>query len=916
MHAAPILVIDDDPDIRESLGDMLSHEGYDVQTAQSGSTALELAKAEHYAAVLLDIQLPDIDGLSVLKVLMELDPDLPIIIVTGNATTENTVGSLSKGAFAYLTKPYNSQELKAVVRRAVSMKGLVDRAEQVEHALYASEARFRALVESATDAIILADQSGHMIWWNGAAERMFGYAKHDALGHSLGLIMPERYRIPHGSGLKRITEGEPGKLLGRTAELVGRNKDGREFPIELSLASWRTAEGTFFSGMIRDISQRKQAEEAILRLSHRNALILDSAAEGIFGMDQAGKITFINLTGARLLGASAEELIGCQVWPFVRSAGPPNESGELPALPLYSALRDGTVHRIQNDEFLRLDGQTLPVEYVTSPIREQGRVVGAVVVFQDISERKRAEERQHAQLAVSHILAQSDHLEAALPALLPVIAELGAWDLVLFWQRASSQSPLSCIATWTRPTHDLADFVSLCRRTTFPSGLDLPGSAIRGGLPLWISDVLSAPQFTRTPTASRLGLHTACAIPIVTVEGPDAVLELFAEDARKADGAVLQTLIDTGMKLGQFLNRAKAGQAVRASHEMIQGLLTNLPIAMLLCDRHQRIQYANALAHEYFSSSCGTLSGRMIKDALDFRQETRQQLTEVWSSLCAEDKATSPEQECKLGTRVFRYRLFAVPASPDVDPQVGILLWDITEHQQLQEQLAQAEKLSSLGTLVSGMAHEINNPAQAILSMAELIQDENDPAAIREFATDIVQYARHVSTVVRDFASYARSSSRDADTEVDLAERLLEAVKMVRRAPYFGYIDVVTEFKNPALLLARKGEIDQVFVNLIGNAAQAMNGAGRLTLSTCLVDSRIEVSIADTGSGIPTQILPRIFDPFFTTKEPGKGTGLGLSIVHKIVTKYEGRITVESEEGRGTTFRLQFPSLPETGGAS
>lgn len=916
MRTAPILVIDDDPDIRESLGDMLSHEGYQVQTAQTGSTALQLVKTEHYAAALLDIQLPDIDGLSVLKVMMELDPDLPIIIVTGNATMENTVGSLTKGAFAYLTKPYNSQELKAVVRRAVSMKGLVVRAEQVEHALYASEARFRALVESAADAIILADQTGHMIWWNGAAERMFGYAKHEALGHSLGLIMPERYRQPHESGLRRIAEGEPGKLLGRTTELVGRTKDGREFPIELSLASWRTGEETFFSGMIRDITRRKQAEEAILRLSHRNALILESAAEGIFGMDLDGRITFINVTGAGLLGASTERLIDCQVWPFVRGAGPPTSSENLSAVPLYSALRDGAIHRIQNDEFVTLDGKPLPVEYVTSPIHEQGRVVGAVVVFQDISERKRAEDRQRAQLAVSHILAQSDHLGDALPELLPVIGELGAWDLVLLWERPSSLSPLSCTGAWIRPAHALGDFVSLCRRTTFPPGLDLPGRTLSGGRPLWISDVLADPQFTRIPTASRLGIRTACTIPIRAAEGQDAVLELFAEESRRADSAVLQTLADTGMKVEQFLNRARAGQAVRASHEMIQGLMTNLPIAMLLCDRQQRIHYANALAQEYFSSSGGTLSGRMLADVLGFDSEARRHLGQAWDTLCSHPLATTTEQECGIGSRVFRFRLFPVPASPDLGPQAGILLWDVTEHKQVQDQLIQAEKLSSLGTLVSGMAHEINNPAQAILSMAELIQEEKDPRTIREFATDIVEYARHVSTVVRDFASYARSSARDADTEIDLAERLMEAMKMVRRAPYFGYIEVVTDFGGPTLLRARKGEIDQVFVNIIGNAAQAMNGSGRLTLSTRFLEPWIEVTIADTGPGIPKQILSKIFDPFFTTKEPGKGTGLGLSIVHKIVTKYEGRITVESEEGRGTTFRLQFPSLPSDGGTS
>jgi DNA-binding NtrC family response regulator len=155
----PVLIVDDDPDIRESLTDMLGHEGYLVHSAASGTEALQQAKQTRYDAALLDIQLPDLNGLSVLKVLMELDASLPVIILTGNVTPENTIGSLAKGAFAYLTKPYNSQELKAILRRAVSVKGLTVRAEHVEEALQASEERFRALVESATDAMVLADQA-------------------------------------------------------------------------------------------------------------------------------------------------------------------------------------------------------------------------------------------------------------------------------------------------------------------------------------------------------------------------------------------------------------------------------------------------------------------------------------------------------------------------------------------------------------------------------------------------------------------------------------------------------------------------------------------------------------------------------------------------------------------------------------
>jgi signal transduction histidine kinase len=232
---------------------------------------------------------------------------------------------------------------------------------------------------------------------------------------------------------------------------------------------------------------------------------------------------------------------------------------------------------------------------------------------------------------------------------------------------------------------------------------------------------------------------------------------------------------------------------------------------------------------------------------------------------------------------------------------------DVTEEKQLQDQLVQAERLASLGTLISGMAHEVNNPAQAILGMAEIILEETAPEKIKEYALDIVCYSQHIATVVRDFVSYARPTFQDGESEIDLNDRLREALRMVQRGPDFGWVEVVTESQPLPLIRAHRAEVDQVFINLISNAVQAMKGTGKLTLATRLQGGSVVASISDAGCGIPKAQLHRIFDPFFTTKEPGKGTGLGLSIVYTIVAKYGGQISVESEEGIGTTFTITFP---------
>jgi two-component system NtrC family sensor kinase len=206
------------------------------------------------------------------------------------------------------------------------------------------------------------------------------------------------------------------------------------------------------------------------------------------------------------------------------------------------------------------------------------------------------------------------------------------------------------------------------------------------------------------------------------------------------------------------------------------------------------------------------------------------------------------------------------------------------------------------------MAHEVSNPVQGILGMAELILDEQDPATIREYTLDIVNFSKHIAEIVHDFAGYARSSIREKEAALDLRERLTEAIKMVRRCPHFGQVEVVTQFQPMPPLLARRVEIDQVFVNLISNAVQAMKGSGRLVLATQNGGDTMVVRISDTGCGIPEALIHKIFDPFFTTKDPEKGTGLGLSVTRHIVAKYGGTIGVQSEEGKGTTFTIQFPT--------
>ncbi len=255
-----ILIVDDDPDICQALADLLDHEGYEVHSAGTGARAIDMTKHHHFGAVILDLGLPDMDGQAVLKTLLSEDPTLPVIILTAFTKEEKTVAALRQGAFAYLAKPYNREELKAVLRRAIGVKTLAAKAERIERALSDSEERFRSVVESAPDAIILADQHGNILSWNHAAQGMFQYSAQELLGQPLTVIMPPRYRAAHEEGFRRLRATGEARIVGTTLELHGLRKDGSEFPLELSLGTWQTKEGVCYCGIIRDITERKRVE--------------------------------------------------------------------------------------------------------------------------------------------------------------------------------------------------------------------------------------------------------------------------------------------------------------------------------------------------------------------------------------------------------------------------------------------------------------------------------------------------------------------------------------------------------------------------------------------------------------------------------------------------------------------------------
>ena len=254
------------------------------------------------------------------------------------------------------------------------------------------------------------------------------------------------------------------------------------------------------------------------------------------------------------------------------------------------------------------------------------------------------------------------------------------------------------------------------------------------------------------------------------------------------------------------------------------------------------------------------------------------------------------------------------PTADILSGSASRLLWELVQHEsKLESELLQAEKLAGIGSFAAGIAHDINNPLQLIMGLAENLAEERDLAAVHEQAKDILEAVKRTSAICRDLTRYSRRASPHDDVLVSVNGKLDEALKIARYASSFHDIEMIKCYEPGAAVTGNPDELLHVFVNLITNAVHAMEQVGgTLTLETRVLDGQVDIRISDTGYGIAPEKIPEIFEPFFTTKAPGKGTGLGLYNVKTIVNKMHGMIAVDSKLDKGATFTLTFPKAEPT----
>lgn len=235
--------------------------------------------------------------------------------------------------------------------------------------------------------------------------------------------------------------------------------------------------------------------------------------------------------------------------------------------------------------------------------------------------------------------------------------------------------------------------------------------------------------------------------------------------------------------------------------------------------------------------------------------------------------------------------------------------------EKIQLQLMQAEKMASLGKLAAGVAHQLNNPLGGITLFTKLVLEEyNLEEGARKDLNRILKDAERCRDTVKELLEFTRQTRHFMQPH-DINKSISQTFFLLENQTLFHDIEIEKKMMpTPPPILADKQQLNHMFMNIILNAAHAMEGNGKLILKTCKSPDGnwLNIEISDTGPGIPTDVLPHIFDPFFTTKEEGKGTGLGLSMVYSIVENHGGKIMAKSKPGQGTTFSIEFPIITQS----
>ena len=647
------------------------------------------------------------------------------------------------------------------------------------------------------------------------------------------------------------------------------------------------------SNLKQSFQQIEQRMSEVRRLEEKYRDLIEHSPEMIYQLDRSGRFVHVNQTGLEKLGYGRDEMLAMRLWELV-----PDDQA-APVLAYLERLMSKGRNTIET-VFLAKDGRRIDVEIHATALfdQESGGLVHTRAFVRDVTERHRLEQQLQQyttklELAVSERTQQLVSSQARYKALFDLVA-----DSVFMVEPDGT-----IVAVNKREEQALgyseADVVrhSICE-VILPSYADLFLALLKE---------LSGGQ-RQVPTQeiavrNAAGTELPVEMDLIRVGGDERSL-VMVQLRDITDRKRLERQLQSYREELELKVRERTRE-IEETKQYLENLLENANDVIYTLDTEQNFTYVNGKI-EAWGYRKDDLIGRPYLSLLSKRHRGRR----LKSTL---DIGAKQVYEVEVVTRTGEARTAMVSVSPlhgvegDILGVLGIAR-DMTETKKLEQQIRNSEKLASVGKLAAGVAHEINNPLGGILNcLYNLGKGTISPARREEYLASMEDGLRRVQKIVRQLLDF----SQQHQPEFALADinQVIDRVLVLTNhlfAPNRILLETALGSSLPPLMIDRH-MIEQVLMNLILNAVQAMKDGGVLSIRTSVEEGVCVVTIRDTGSGIAPSVLPKIFDPFFTTKNEGEGTGLGLSVSLGIVERHGGRIVVDSEVGKGTVFTMYLP---------
>jgi PAS domain S-box-containing protein len=643
----------------------------------------------------------------------------------------------------------------------------------------------------------------------------------------------------------------------------------------------------------KSFGQIEQRMEEVRALEEKYRDLIEHSPEMIYQLDRGGQFVHVNKTGLDKLGYQLGEMLTMKLWDLVPRG---QESKVLQYLERLVSQGQSTMETV----FLAKDGRPIDVEIHATALFDQARggLVHSRAFVRDVTERHRLEqELQHYTSGLEQAVSERTQELVASQARYKALFDLVADSVFMVDARGT------VVAVNKREEQALGYAES---KIVGRSMHDVVGPAHREALAGWLAEIGTGQRQVPTQEITvynAAGLETPVEMDLIRVAGTGQLL-VMVQMRDITDRKKLERQLQTYREELE----AKVGERTREIEETkqyLENLLENANDVIYTLDTEQRFTYVNSkvnvwgyrkddlLGRPYLSLLSRRHRGRRLKNTLDI--------------------GAKQVYEVEVVTRMGEPRSVMVSVSPlhGVDGEIlGVLgiARDMTDTKKLEQQIRNSEKLASVGKLAAGVAHEINNPLAGILNcLYNLRKGTLSPARQEEYWVSMEDGVRRVQKIVRQLLDFSQQHEPEfSPTDINqVVDRVLVLTNHLF-APSLIRLERLLGHALPSLMVDRH-MMEQVLMNLILNAVQAMKNGGVLTIKTAVVEGVCRIEVSDTGSGIPPAVLPRIFDPFFTTKSEGEGTGLGLSVSLGIVERHGGKILVESEVGKGTTFILCLP---------